>query len=106
MRRLRRPFGTQHSSCYFNGVERTHMTFNISDLVRSTRRLSRVDITPLDQERRTAVPTDAAAWHMSRAPQTLRLWACHETGPIKPIRLHGRLLWPTSEIRRVLGVPG
>ena len=59
---------------------------------------------PLEQEARSALPTREAAWHLGRAQQTLRLWACEDNGPIRPIRLHGRLLWPVDEIRRLLGV--
>jgi hypothetical protein len=60
--------------------------------------------TPLDCETRTAVDTETAAYHLSREPQTLRVWACRENGPLRPMRVHGRLAWPTAEIRRVLGV--
>lgn len=60
--------------------------------------------TPLEKETRAALPTPEAAWHLSRAEQTLRIWACREKGPIRPIRLNGRLMWPVSELRRVLGV--
>lgn len=59
---------------------------------------------PLILETRTALPTHEAAWHLSRAEQTLRLWACKQDGPIRPIRLHGRLLWPVSDLRRLLGL--
>jgi hypothetical protein len=59
---------------------------------------------PLNRELRVAVDTATAAYHLGRAPQTLRLWACRENGPIQPMRVHGRLLWPTAEIRRLLGV--
>lgn len=59
---------------------------------------------PLDRETRTAVDTETAAYHLSREPQTLRVWACKENGPLRPIRVHGRLAWPTAEIRRLLGV--
>lgn len=59
---------------------------------------------PLDRETRTAVDTETAAYHLSREPQTLRVWACRESGPIRPLRVHGRLAWPTAEIRRLLGV--
>ncbi|MDP9995472.1 hypothetical protein J2W28_006460 [Variovorax boronicumulans] len=59
----------------------------------------------LEHETRSALPTPEAAFHLNRAPQTLRLWACLENGPIRPIRMHGRLAWPTSEIRRLMGVP-
>ena len=58
----------------------------------------------LEHETRSALPTPEAAFHLNRAPQTLRLWACLENGPIRPIRMHGRLAWPTSEIRRLMGV--
>ncbi len=59
---------------------------------------------PLDQETRSALPTHEAAWHLNRAQQTLRLWACEDSGPIRPIRLHGRLMWPVARIRELLGV--
>lgn len=60
---------------------------------------------PLDRETRSHVPTDCAAHHLNRRPQTLRIWACHEDGPIRPIRVNGRLAWPVSDLRKVLGVP-
>lgn len=63
-----------------------------------------VQLTPLTQEARAALPTPEAAGHLNRAQQTLRLWACREDGPIRPIRVNGRLAWPVSELRRVLGV--
>lgn len=59
---------------------------------------------PLDRETRTAVDTATAAYHLSRQPQTLRAWACLENGPLRPVRVHGRLAWPVAELRRVLGV--
>lgn len=55
-------------------------------------------------ETRTALPTCEAAFHLSRANQTLRLWAMREDGPLRPMRINGRLAWPVSELRRVLGV--
>ena len=58
---------------------------------------------PLDQESRTHVDTDTAAYHLNRKPQTLRVWACHENGPLRPIRVHGRLEWPTADLRRLMG---
>lgn len=58
--------------------------------------------TPLALETRTAIPTDAAAHHLNRQPQTLRAWACLETGSIRPIRINGRLAWPVAAIRALL----
>ena len=55
-------------------------------------------------ETRTALPTREAAYHLNRAQQTMRLWAMREDGPLRPMRINGRLAWPVSELRRVLGV--
>jgi hypothetical protein len=60
--------------------------------------------TPLSQEARTAVDTATAATHLGRQPQTLRGWASREDGPLRPIRINGRLAWPVAELRRLLGV--
>ena len=60
--------------------------------------------TPLAEETRPTVDTAAAAYHLNRRPQTLRGWACLESGPLRPLRINGRLAWPVSELKRVLGV--
>ena len=57
---------------------------------------------PLALESRTAVPTEAAAYYLSRKPQTLRAWACLENGPIRPVRINGRLSWRVADIQAVL----
>ena len=59
---------------------------------------------PLDRETRSAVDTATAAHHLNRRPQTLRGWACLENGPLRPVRIHGRLAWPVADIRRLVGV--
>lgn len=53
-------------------------------------------------ENRTAIDTNAAAFHLGRKPQTLRKWACHEDGPLRPIRINGRLAWSVADIKRLL----
>lgn len=58
----------------------------------------------LECETRIALPTSEAAIHLNRSQQTLRIWACYEDGPLRPMRINGRLAWPVSELRRVLGV--
>lgn len=63
-----------------------------------------INLVPIEREARFALPTAEAARHLGRRPQTLRLWACDGSGPLQPTRLHGRLLWPVREIRRLLGV--
>jgi hypothetical protein len=57
----------------------------------------------LDHELRTALGTADAAFHLGRSPQTLRVWACTQTGPIQPLRVNSRLMWPVSEIKKLLG---
>lgn len=59
---------------------------------------------PLAQEVRAALPTPEAAYHLNRAEQTLRLWACREDGPLRPVRVNGRLAWPVAGIKAALGV--
>lgn len=59
---------------------------------------------PLEVVNTPTVPTPQAAYYLSRAAQTLRLWACKESGPLRPIRVNGRLAWPVADIRALLGV--
>jgi hypothetical protein len=60
----------------------------------------------LNSERRTVIDTNEAAFHLGRRPQTLRKWACLENGPIRPIRIHGRLAWRVEDLKRIVGVGG
>lgn len=60
------------------------------------------NFTPIEQETRSHVETACAARHLLRKEQTLRSWACLENGPIRPIRICGRLAWSVSEIKRLL----
>ena len=57
---------------------------------------------PLELETRSHVETACAAYHLLRKPQTMRVYACLENGPIRPIRINGRLAWPTAAIRALL----
>lgn len=59
---------------------------------------------PLESVTRPTVDTAAAAFYLNRKPQTCRAWACLENGPLRPIRINGRLAWNVAELRRVLGV--
>lgn len=51
---------------------------------------------------RRVVSTEEAAALLNRKPQTLRKWACLEIGPIRPLRIYGRLAWPLEEIQRLI----
>lgn len=59
---------------------------------------------PLELVNLPAVPTAQAAHYLLRRPQTLREWSCLENGPIRPLRVRGRLAWPVADLRRILGV--
>jgi len=63
-----------------------------------------IDFLPLGQETRTHVSTKVMCVHLDRKEQTARGWACHEDGPLRPIRVHMKLMWPVSEIKRLLGM--
>lgn len=56
----------------------------------------------LDVQTRSHVETACAAYYLMRRPQTLRAWACHENGPLRPTRVNGRLAWPVDQIRVLL----
>ena len=51
---------------------------------------------------RDTLPTNEAGPAINRAPQTLRKWACLENGPIRPIRINGRLAWRVADLQRLL----
>ncbi|SOY48369.1 MULTISPECIES: DNA-binding protein [Cupriavidus] len=48
------------------------------------------------------LPTDQAAAAINRKPQTLRKWACLENGPIRPVRINGRLAWRVADLEKLL----
>jgi len=81
-------------------------TLNIQQLqqdVKSANSAKRLNNFPsLDQETRSHVDTGCAAYHLNRKDQTLRAWACLENGPIRPIRISGRLAWSVSDIKNIL----
>jgi hypothetical protein len=48
------------------------------------------------------LPTEEAARVLNRRPQTLRKWACLENGPIRPVRINGRLAWRVCDLASLL----
>lgn len=55
---------------------------------------------------RDTLPTNEAAPAINRRPQTLRKWACLENGPLRPVRINGRLAWPVADIAKLLNGEG
>jgi hypothetical protein len=88
-----------------NFLERTSVT-RLINACDGTNPPSLFDCTvfePLERVGRPTVSTAAAAYYLNRRPQTLRSWACNDDGPIRPIRINGRLGWPVSKLRQLLG---
>lgn len=67
----------------------------------SASRSTRNETSRANQFRKTLTTNDAAN-ALNRKPQTLRKWACLESGPIRPVRIHGRLAWYADEIAALL----
>ncbi len=63
-----------------------------------------LSLIPLADETRQTLPTREAAIHLNRSPHTLHIWAMNGSGPVQPLRVGGRLAWPTAELRKLLGV--
>lgn len=60
----------------------------------------------IDVLHRAGIPetllTAPAAESINRKSGTLRKWACTGTGPIKPVRINGRLHWKITDLRTLL----
>ena len=63
-----------------------------------------ITLKPLHTETRCVLPTEEAAAHLNRQPQTLRKWAMNGEGPIQPIKVGRRLGWPVAGLRKLVGV--
>ncbi|MDB0511452.1 helix-turn-helix domain-containing protein [Ralstonia solanacearum] len=46
--------------------------------------------------------TTEAAAVLNFKENTLRKWACHERGPIRPVRINGRLGWRVTDVAALL----
>lgn len=51
---------------------------------------------------RDTLPTLEAAHVLNRKDQTMRKWACLECGPIRPVRINGRLAWRVADLAKLL----
>lgn len=59
----------------------------------------------LEQVTKPTVDTESAAYYLNRRPQTLRAWAMRDgKGPLRCIRVNGRLAWPVDGIKKLLKI--
>lgn len=59
---------------------------------------------PLEQVTKPTITTKQAAFYLNLAEQTLHIYSCRETGPIRPLRIGRRLAWPTKRVKELCGV--
>lgn len=59
---------------------------------------------PLVEVTRPNLTTKEVAFYTNMAEQTWREYACYERGPIRPVRICGRLNWPTNAVKELCGV--
>ncbi len=58
---------------------------------------------PLSAVTQPNIPTVQAAFYLCRKPHTLRIWASKEGGPLRPVRIYGRLAWRVADIKALTG---
>ena len=58
---------------------------------------------PLNEVTRPVVTTKEAAYYLNLSAQTLWLWACKETGPIRPVHIGRRLGWLVKDLLKLTG---
>jgi hypothetical protein len=51
---------------------------------------------------RDFLTTAETAYALNRKEQTCRKWACLGNGPIRPVRVNGRLMWRVADLARLL----
>ena len=62
---------------------------------------------PLEQVTKPNLTTAELAYYSNMAEQTWRVKACYDTAPdgLRPLRVCGKLAWPTAGAKKLLGVP-
>ena len=61
---------------------------------------------PLEQVTKPNLTTAELAYYSNMAEQTWRVKACYDTAPdgLRPLRVCGKLAWPTAGAKKLLGV--
>ena len=65
--------------------------------------MSKLFYPPLNKVTRPVVTTKEAAYYLNLSAQTLWLWACKETGPIRPVHIGRRLGWLVKDLLKLTG---
>ncbi len=61
---------------------------------------------PLESVTKPNLTTRELAFYSNMAEQTWRVKACYDTAPegLRPLRIFGKLAWPTAGAKKLLGV--
>ena len=61
----------------------------------------------LESITKPTLTTDEIAYYTNLTAQTWRVKACYEKFPdgLRPLRICGRLAWPTDAVKRLMGLP-
>ncbi len=61
---------------------------------------------PLESVTKPHLTTHELAHYTNLRPQTWRMKACYDSAPegLRPLKICGRLAWPTEAVKRWLGV--
>ena len=59
---------------------------------------------PLELVTRPVLTTKELCHYANIAEQTAWVWACKESGPVRPIRIGRRLGCPTTAVKKLCGV--
>ena len=59
---------------------------------------------PLELVTKPNLTTKELCHYSNIAEQTAWVWACKETGPVRPIRIGRRLQWATKAVKQLCGV--
>ena len=61
---------------------------------------------PLETVTKPNLTTRELAFYSNMAEQTWRVKACYDTAPegLRPLRVCGKLAWPTAGVKKLLGV--
>jgi hypothetical protein len=59
---------------------------------------------PLELVTKPNLTTKEFCFYTNLAEQTAWLYACKESGPVRPIRIGRRLNWPTKAVKELCGV--
>jgi hypothetical protein len=59
---------------------------------------------PLEQVTKPVLTTAEIAFYTNTQPQTWRAYACYDNAPggLRPLRIGGRLCWPTACAKKLL----